>query len=61
MTPGEQATLVLDLASSFHWYDFSITVAGQENFERRLAGRVETGALGTSDPAMAGAGSTTEA
>jgi phospholipase C len=49
---GETASLVLDLASSFQWYDFSIAVAGQDRFGRRLAGRVETGALGISDPAM---------
>jgi phospholipase C len=53
LAAGVTESLVLDLASSFHWYDFSITVAGQRTFERRLAGRVETGALGTSDPAMA--------
>lgn len=52
LMPGDQSTLLLDLSSSFNWYDFSITVAGEKTFERRLAGRVETGALGVSDPAM---------
>ena len=34
------------------WYDFSVTVPGFEGFERRYAGRVETGKDGVSDPAM---------
>ncbi len=37
------------LAFSQGWYDF--TVAG-ENFERRFAGRVETGLASVSDPAL---------
>jgi phospholipase C len=37
------------LADSFDWYD--LTVSG-EGFERRLAGRLETGAAGVSDPAI---------
>jgi phospholipase C len=39
-----------DLTRSAHWYDFSVTAA---HFERRFAGRVETGRNGLSDPAMA--------
>jgi phospholipase C len=49
---GETATII-DLSSSHHWYDFSLTIADHPAYERRLAGRVEIGALGTSDPAMA--------
>lgn len=44
--------VVLDLGKSFGWYDFSIKVGGFELFEKRYAGRVETGKAGYSDPAM---------
>ncbi|RZL89201.1 MAG: DUF756 domain-containing protein, partial [Variovorax sp.] len=39
-----------NLKKSGDWYDFTVT---SENFERRFAGRVETGKPGVSDPAMA--------
>ena len=38
-----------DLASSGYWYDFTVTT---DAWERRFAGRMETGADGISDPAM---------
>lgn len=41
------------LDKSGNWYDFSITLAGDAGFERRFAGRVETGKHGISDPEMA--------
>lgn len=50
---GGQATLVVPLAKSAGWYDLSVRVTGQPEFESRFAGRLETGKLGTSDPAMA--------
>ena len=34
------------------WYDFSLLVQGFEHFEKRHAGRVETGADGITDPYM---------
>ncbi len=37
------------VANTFNWYDF--TVVG-EGFERRFAGRMETGTHGVSDPAF---------
>jgi len=40
----------VDLKKSFGWYDFKIKVVGFETFERRYAGRVETGELGHTDP-----------
>ncbi|ACB97170.1 phosphocholine-specific phospholipase C [Beijerinckia indica] len=39
------------LARTSNWYDF--TVVGDNNFERRFAGRLETGKDSISDPAMA--------
>jgi phospholipase C len=43
---------VLDLSSSFGWYDFSVRLKGLEAFEKRYAGRVETGRSGFSDPLL---------
>jgi phospholipase C len=42
----------LPLRASGHWYDFTLRVIGQPSFCRRFAGRMETGAASTSDPAM---------
>lgn len=49
---GGKATLVLDTKKSFGWYDFSVRVAGSDVFEKRCAGRVETGQWSYSDPVM---------
>jgi phospholipase C len=49
LTGGMTGTLSWNLADSGYWYDFTVT--GQ-NFVRRFAGRMETGADSTSDPAM---------
>lgn len=46
-----KTSTVLRLGKSYSWYDFSLKIAGIE-FERRCAGRVETGKPGYSDPAM---------
>jgi phospholipase C len=46
--------LVLDLATSFCWYDLSFRVQGRPAFLKRYAGRVETGRPGKSDPYMGG-------
>ncbi|MEO6894288.1 MAG: phospholipase domain-containing protein, partial [Ginsengibacter sp.] len=44
--------LVLDLQKSFNWYDISVKIKGNNLFEKRFAGRVETGEPGKSDPFM---------
>jgi phospholipase C len=49
---GHTSTLVLDLVNSYGWYDFSVKVIGHETFEKRYAGRVETGRSSYSDPKM---------
>lgn len=46
------ATVVLDLSKSFGWYDVAIRIPGNDLFESRFAGRVETGKEAVSDPAM---------
>ncbi|MCC7525763.1 MAG: DUF756 domain-containing protein, partial [Chitinophagaceae bacterium] len=44
--------LILNLKSSYGWYDFSVRVAGFDQFEKRFAGRVETGKESFTDPFM---------
>jgi len=51
---GAKSNFVLDLGKSFGWYDFSIKVEGYNSFEKRYAGRVETGRSSFSDPLMGG-------
>ncbi|MEP6751066.1 MAG: alkaline phosphatase family protein, partial [Bacteroidota bacterium] len=47
-------TLVLDLSKSFGWYDFTVKIRGNETFEKRYAGHVETGKESFTDPLMGG-------
>jgi len=42
----------LNLSKQFGWYDFTIKLTGSDSFERRYAGRVETGKAAYSDPFM---------
>lgn len=49
LTPGGKTSLVLDLAKSYGWYDFSVQVSGAI---KRYAGHVETGKPSFSDPYM---------
>ncbi len=51
---GASANIVLDLSKSYSWYDFSVRISGAGTFEKRYAGRVETGKVGFSDPLMGG-------
>jgi phospholipase C len=48
---GQVAEHRWSVTASGNWYDF--TVAGPMHFERRFAGRLETGEYSISDPAMA--------
>jgi phospholipase C len=52
LAPGTRTTVTVDTQRSFGWYDLSVRVAGQDTFEKRYAGRVETGKITSSDPAM---------
>jgi phospholipase C len=47
-----RSNLALNLANSHGWYDFSVKVSGAAGFEKRYAGRVETGKSSFSDPQM---------
>jgi phospholipase C len=51
--PAEEAvTLIVRGHKSSGWYDFSVRAPGSQRFEKRYAGRVETGKWTTSDPVM---------
>ena len=47
-----ETTILLDLTKSAGWYDFTVSLQGNDNFSRRYAGRVETGRDSISDPYM---------
>jgi hypothetical protein len=49
--PGDNRSLVMALGQSHHGCDFSVTIAGADQFLRRFAGRVETGKGGFSESA----------
>jgi len=49
---GSTKVEVLDLSGNFNWYDIKIKVRGSDLFEKRYAGRVETGRAGKTDPFM---------
>jgi phospholipase C len=50
--PGQEVEQNWSLQKSANWYDFSVTADTLKGYERRFAGRVETGKHGFSDPAM---------
>ena len=52
LAPGLSATVAWNLAASGGWYDFSVRADDAPGSVQRLAGRIETGAPSTSDPAM---------
>ena len=41
-----------NIRASGHWYDFTLRVPQLPGFSRRFAGRMETGAPSTTDPAQ---------
>ncbi|TXS44864.1 phosphocholine-specific phospholipase C [Streptomyces sp. t39] len=49
---GATVRHTLDLRASGSWYDVTVTAAGSSVFLRRLAGHVETGIPGLSDPGL---------
>jgi len=49
---AKETSVTIDTANSFGWYDFSVKLKGNNTFEKRYAGRIETGKASKSDPAM---------
>ncbi|BAV07788.1 phospholipase C [Filimonas lacunae] len=54
LQPHEHTTLLIKSDQSHGWYDFSVYVDGFAAFEKRYAGRIETGAASFTDPLMGG-------
>jgi phospholipase C len=52
VAPGRRQHFDLDAADTGGWYDLTITVHGVAGFVRELAGRVEDGRDGTTDPQL---------
>lgn len=52
LEPSADTAIILNLEKQHYWYDFSVKVTGHNDFEKRYAGRVETGKPGYSDPYM---------
>jgi phospholipase C len=52
LAAGQCATLLIETEKSSGWYDVSVRLAGGGRFQKRYAGRVETGKWSTSDPVM---------
>src|SRR5262249_14248343 len=52
LQPGQSTRAALDLSDSRNWYDLQLSCQGQV---LRMAGHIETGADGVSDPAAHGA------
>jgi len=49
---GAEVLEIFDLSDSYNWYDLIIKISGNNLFEKRYAGRVETGVNSKSDPVM---------
>ncbi|MNL07132.1 Non-hemolytic phospholipase C precursor [compost metagenome] len=54
LAAGQKTKVVLDLKNSSGWYDFSVAVNGDQQFDRQYAGHAETGEDSITDPFMAG-------
>jgi len=52
LAAGEEVSVTLPFVKNRGWYDFSARVKGLEGFEKRYAGRIETGRDSISDPHM---------
>jgi phospholipase C len=50
---GENAIIKIESSKRGGWYDSSVSITGNPDFNYRFAGRVETGRDSVSDPAMA--------
>lgn len=52
--PKAEKILLIRTEKNYGWYDFSVSIAGESNFERRFAGRTEFGKHSKTDPFMGG-------
>ena len=52
LNANSEKIVLFYLDKSYGWYDFSIKINGNDVFEKRYAGHVETGKESKSDPLM---------
>lgn len=52
LDPSASSTIIIDLGKTYGWYDFTVKIKGNNLFEKRYAGRVETGKESFTDPMM---------
>jgi phospholipase C len=52
LSSGEEKSIVIDLQSSFGWYDLRVEVETFSGWYERFAGHVETGKISKTDPLM---------
>lgn len=52
LKPGESISFTIPVHRSYNWYDLEIKIKGDENYLRKLAGRVENGLPSKTDPLM---------
>lgn len=52
LTVGDRTLIRIATAAGQGWYDFTMTLSAAPHFQRRFAGRLESGAWGVSDPRM---------
>ena len=52
LAPGKTLSLPWSLSGSQGWYDLSVQIQGDDSFDWRYAGHVETGRPGITDPLM---------
>ncbi|KEO71981.1 phosphocholine-specific phospholipase C [Anditalea andensis] len=50
--PGSELTIGLNTSKSYGWYDYVLLIEGSPIFERKMAGRIETGLDSKTDPQM---------
>ncbi|MOA50659.1 hypothetical protein D3C78_1737060 [compost metagenome] len=50
---GKPTVFIIESGKSGGWYDFTITLGGNDAFSQRYAGRIENDLNSISDPAMA--------
>lgn len=51
---GTSGNIVVHAGDNYGWYDISVKIEGSNEYERRYAGRVETGKESKTDPLMGG-------
>lgn len=54
LAPNAEKSLLIRTDDSYGWYDFSVSVIGDNTYERRYAGRNELGKHSRTDPYMGG-------